>query len=742
MTHGTFVCKLGQRGKGDGQFRHQHGVAVDGSGHIIVADSSNHRIQVFRADGTFVLKFGQNDNTTDNAYLYCPGGVAVDSSGHIIVAHALGIKVFLLDGTFVRGFGQTSSGNVQLGKFKNCSDLRASTAGVAVDNSGHIIVAHNSFDDFPARHCIQVFRADWTFVLKFGQYGKGDGQFSYPTDVAVDGSGNIIVSDLENRIQVFSGMGNPGHDCPGPAAQYTSFSYKALSAASDNFAATRLLGDGGFGKVYRCELPGTGLEVAIKVVPAGDADAAAHFEKEVKELSMHPHPNFVQLLGAAVDGPSLCLVMKYMKGGSVRSRLATQPPLSWRQRLEAATGAARGLVYLHVTLNKVHRDIKPSNMLVDLGAHTAVLCDFGLVRGAQTESGKTDRTARPVGTAAFMSHEAVKGKITPKMDIYAMGVTLLELATGKPAEGSVTAANSSENLVIEMEEAMEELEGGNPCEALAFLDTRLRAPKPPQKDVEGLLSLAASCLNYKYNQRPDAEDLLQELERLLSAADAAESSVPSHMMAMLDLSTGRELWCSTNQRGMDKTKLFMVDTDSDEFAAVAADFLKTLPAATIDRLDRIENGILHESFQLQASALQKQIGRAWDPHKMRRKLFHGTRAIEEIINSTDGHGFLPLLAGTSTGAMYGDGSYFARDAKYSDCGYAKTLPNGQKQMLVVDVLVGRSEVGKMGMKVCSLLPGEQYTRYNSLVDNQKDPGIIVIQHSNQAYPLYVITYHI
>jgi len=525
------------------------------------------------------------------------------------------------------------------------------------------------------------------------------------------------------------------------AQKYTPFSYKALSEASDNFAVNRLLGDGGFGKVYRCQLPGTGLEVAVKAVPAGDADAAAHFEKEVKELSMHPHPNFVQVLGAAVDGPSLCLVMKYMKGGSVRSRLATQPPLSWRQRLEAASGAVRGLVYLHVTLNKVHRDIKPSNILVDLGAHTAVLCDFGLVRGAQTESGKTDRTARPVGTAAFMSHEALKGKITPKMDIYAMGVTLLELATGKAAEGSAAAASSSENLVIEMEEAMEELEGGNPSEALAFLDRRLRAPTPPQKDVEGLLSLAASCLNYKYNQRPDAEELLQLLERLLSAADAAESSVLSHMVQMLDLSTGRELWCSTSQRGMDKQKLFMVDMDSHEFAAVAADFLKTLPEATIDRLDRIENGYLHESFQLQASILQKQIGREWLSHKMRRMLFHGTQAVEEIINSTDGHGFLPLLAGLATGAMFGDGSYFARDAKYSDGGYAKTLPNGQKQMLVVDVLVGRSALGEKGMKMCPLLPGEQFTRYNSLVNNRDDPSIFVIQHSNQAYPSYLVTYH-
>ena len=72
-----------------------------------------------------------------------------------------------------------------------------------------------------------------------------------------------------------------------PLAQYAPFLYKALSAASDNFAVTRLFRDGGFGKAYRCKLPDTGLEVAIKIVPAGDADAAAHLEEEVKELSMH-----------------------------------------------------------------------------------------------------------------------------------------------------------------------------------------------------------------------------------------------------------------------------------------------------------------------------------------------------------------------------------------------------------------------------------------------------------------------
>ena len=111
-----------------------------------------------------------------------------------------------------------------------------------------------------------------------------------------------------------------------------------------------------------------------------------------------------------------------------------------------------------------------------------------------------------------------------------------------------------------------------------------------------------------------------------------------------------------------------------------------------------------------------------------------------IVNSTDGNGFLPLLAGTAVGAIWGDGTYFARDAKYSDS-YALDLPTGQRQMLLVDVVVGRYTQGAKGMKTCPLVPGEQFTRFNSLVNNVRNPAIFVVQHSNQAYPKYVITYH-
>ena len=88
----------------------------------------------------------------------------------------------------------------------------------------------------------------------------------------------------------------------------------------------------------------------------------------------------------------------------------------------------------------------------------------------------------------------------------------------------------------------------------------------------------------------------------------------------------------------------------------------------------------------------------------------------------------------------GNGTYFARDARYSN-DYARALPSGQKQMLVVEVLVGRWAQGAPGMSMCPLLPGEQYKKYNSLVNDVVRPTIFVVQHSNQAYPAYLLTYH-
>lgn len=73
--------------------------------------------------------------------------------------------------------------------------------------------------------------------------------------------------------------------------------------------------------------------------------------------------------------------------------------------------------------------------------------------------------------------------------------------------------------------------------------------------------------------------------------------------------------------------------------------------------------------------------------------------------------------------------------------HANTLPTGQKQLIVAEVLVGKWTKGRKGMSSYPLLPGEQYKKYNSLVDNVVNPSIFVVQHSNEAYPAYLLTYH-
>jgi poly [ADP-ribose] polymerase 7/11/12/13 len=99
-----------------------------------------------------------------------------------------------------------------------------------------------------------------------------------------------------------------------------------------------------------------------------------------------------------------------------------------------------------------------------------------------------------------------------------------------------------------------------------------------------------------------------------------------------------------------------------------------------------------------------------------------------------------MLAGTTTGAIYGNGSYFARDAVYSK-DYACSLPSGQRKMLVAEVVVGMWTKGRQGMREMPLLPGERFRRYHALVNDEQSPSIFVVQHSSQAYPAYLLAFH-
>jgi DNA-binding beta-propeller fold protein YncE len=203
---GTFLTKWGSEGSGDGQFQYPAGIAVDGSGNVLVADSGNHRIQKFSNTGTFVTTWGSQG--AGDGQFYYPRGVAVDASGNIYVADSGNQRVqkFTSDGTFLAKWGSYGSGNGQFtfGPF-----------GVAVDGSGHVFTTDWDQMCYPFWGCetisprVQKFSDTGTFLTAWGSAGDGDGQFNTLYGVAVDGSGNVYVADWGNaRVQKFTNTGS------------------------------------------------------------------------------------------------------------------------------------------------------------------------------------------------------------------------------------------------------------------------------------------------------------------------------------------------------------------------------------------------------------------------------------------------------------------------------------------------------------------------------------------------------
>jgi len=190
-------------GSANNKFSFPSGIAVDSSGKVYVADTGNHRVQIFPAGGTIATStigvtgvFGSANNKFNS-----PSGIAVDSSGNIYVADTGNHRIQIFNSTrnyqATIGTGVAGSGNNQF-NFPN---------GVAVDSSGNIYVADTG------NKRVQIFDATRTYqaTIGTGVAGSGNDQFSSPSSVAVDSSGNIYVSDSFNfRVQTFSGLGTSG----------------------------------------------------------------------------------------------------------------------------------------------------------------------------------------------------------------------------------------------------------------------------------------------------------------------------------------------------------------------------------------------------------------------------------------------------------------------------------------------------------------------------------------------------
>jgi len=269
---GSFILQWGGNGTGNGQFKRTRGVAVDNDGHVYVADEQNNRIQKFTADGTFVAKWGKADCTSGsaNGQFNNPTGVAVDNrNGNFYVADYLNhrIQKFTADGTFITKWGSEGTGN---GQFKK-------PAGVAVDQDGNLYVAEY------ANHRVQKFAEDGTFLAKWGKAdcasGSGEEEFNGSNGVAIDGTGNVYITDRSNgRIQKLAYKGSQNI----AAGLEKGRSYDIFVVAEDEDSnlqsepvkvAVRMDEAPAFAEGYprTANVTGTSLDLLIKMNKAGTA---------------------------------------------------------------------------------------------------------------------------------------------------------------------------------------------------------------------------------------------------------------------------------------------------------------------------------------------------------------------------------------------------------------------------------------------------------------------------------------
>uniref|UniRef100_A0A5B7B1S7 Protein kinase domain-containing protein n=1 Tax=Davidia involucrata TaxID=16924 RepID=A0A5B7B1S7_DAVIN len=290
------------------------------------------------------------------------------------------------------------------------------------------------------------------------------------------------------------------------------FTFRQLAAATDNFDPKLLLGEGGFGRVYKGHIGTKNQVVAVKQLDINGLQGNREFLAEVLTLSLVHHPNLVNLIAYCADGRQRILVYEYMRNGSLEDHLLDLPPqkkpLDWKTRMKIAKGAAEGLEYLHDTANPpiIYRDFKASNILLDEDFNPK-LSDFGLAKLGPTE-GKEHVSTRVMGTYGYCAPEyAMTGQLTKKSDVYSFGVVLLEIISGRRAIDAMRPTEE-QNLITWAEPLFKDRK------KYTLMADPLLEGKYPEKGLYQAISIAAMCLQKDATTRPLMGDVVSALEYL------------------------------------------------------------------------------------------------------------------------------------------------------------------------------------------------------------------------------------
>ncbi|GKD13144.1 mitogen-activated protein kinase, conserved site-containing protein, partial [Tanacetum coccineum] len=302
------------------------------------------------------------------------------------------------------------------------------------------------------------------------------------------------------------------------------FPFTEIQTATQDFNEKLLIGQGGFGKVYKGTMKNaTRTIVAIKRLDSSSAQGATEFWAEVDMLSMLRHCNLVSLIGYCNENKEMILVYEYISNGTLEDHLhKLRTPLSWLQRLKICIGAARALHYLHTGTGTqqgvIHRDVKSSNILLDK-KWVAKLSDFGLSKISPIDTPLTFVNTLIKGTFGYFDPEYFfTGRLTRKSDVFSFGVILLEVLCRKRA---VDKSLDDEQWGL-VGWAQHFLRGGNFKE---IVDPDLRG-QVLSRCLNDYAKIVDGCLHSRPKLRMTMAEVVFGLESILSLQEKSDILIP------------------------------------------------------------------------------------------------------------------------------------------------------------------------------------------------------------------------